>query len=362
MGTAWGRGHCSDHITAMEMLEGNNLSGQTHVVSGGNSGIAFSASLALAAKNASVIILPHNRSKGEAAVDKIRTATANNAVWSFPMELASFASVRTAARTVQEVTASRISSLILVAGSSAGPKGAMPPITDDGFNYVIQANYLGHVLLTNLLLPALRGARPAGRVIWVASAFKRDGGCATAKLAQGCLSLANLERTLRTTSSKFIPSPTAGIEMDGMYFVSKWLDSIHAAALARKEAAFGSGVVSYSLVPGDIWSPLVMNTGVDLMQHRKNFGCKGEGTPEHPNAGCRTSSFLTADQGASALVHLAARRVMGRTGLANSGDRFSFCNKCTCPIDIPVGRLGASSDYLDGLIHLTDNLTGSADI
>jgi NAD(P)-dependent dehydrogenase (short-subunit alcohol dehydrogenase family) len=41
-------------------------------------------------------------------------------------------------------------------------------ITQDGFNYVIQANYLGHFLLTNLLLNKLKESKPS-RILNVSS-------------------------------------------------------------------------------------------------------------------------------------------------------------------------------------------------
>lgn len=41
-------------------------------------------------------------------------------------------------------------------------------MTEDGFNYVIQSNYLGHFLLTNLLLDKLKESKPS-RILNVSS-------------------------------------------------------------------------------------------------------------------------------------------------------------------------------------------------
>jgi NAD(P)-dependent dehydrogenase (short-subunit alcohol dehydrogenase family) len=46
-------------------------------------------------------------------------------------------------------------------------------VTKDGFNSVIQANYLGHFLLTNLLLDKLKQCRPS-RIVNVASGSHRS--------------------------------------------------------------------------------------------------------------------------------------------------------------------------------------------
>lgn len=46
-------------------------------------------------------------------------------------------------------------------------------VTIDGFNTIVQANYLGHFLLTNLLLEKLKQCRPS-RVINVSSSAHRS--------------------------------------------------------------------------------------------------------------------------------------------------------------------------------------------
>jgi retinol dehydrogenase-13 len=51
---------------------------------------------------------------------------------------------------------------------NAGLAWAADVVTKDGFNSVIEANYLGHFLLTNLLLDKLKKCRPS-RIINVSS-------------------------------------------------------------------------------------------------------------------------------------------------------------------------------------------------
>jgi NAD(P)-dependent dehydrogenase (short-subunit alcohol dehydrogenase family) len=46
-------------------------------------------------------------------------------------------------------------------------------VTKDGFNSIIQANYLGHFLLTNLLLDKLKQCRPS-RIINVSSSAHKS--------------------------------------------------------------------------------------------------------------------------------------------------------------------------------------------
>ncbi|CAF4209101.1 unnamed protein product, partial [Rotaria magnacalcarata] len=58
----------------------------------------------------------------------------------------------------------RLDILICNAGLGWSP----PVLTKDGFNSVMQANYLGHFLLTNLLIDKLKKCRPS-RIINVSS-------------------------------------------------------------------------------------------------------------------------------------------------------------------------------------------------
>jgi len=58
---------------------------------------------------------------------------------------------------------------------NAGLAWSSEIVTKDGFNSVIQANYLGHFLLTNLLLDKLKQCRPS-RIINVSSGAHK-GSC-----------------------------------------------------------------------------------------------------------------------------------------------------------------------------------------
>ena len=82
-------------------------------------------------------------------------------------DLCSLDSVRRAAQ-LYNAEEDRLYVLICNAGLAWGPD----QMTKDGFNTVIQANYLGHFLLTNLLLDKLKQSRPS-RIVNVSSGAHR---------------------------------------------------------------------------------------------------------------------------------------------------------------------------------------------
>lgn len=112
-----------------------------------------------------MIIACRNLEKGREAVRQLRLETDcdEKAVQLMRCDLASLDSVREFAKTYLAEEA-RLDLLICNAGLAWAPD----VVTKDGFNTVIQANYLGHFLLTNLLLDKLKSCRPS-RIVNVAS-------------------------------------------------------------------------------------------------------------------------------------------------------------------------------------------------
>ncbi len=112
-----------------------------------------------------MIILCRDMDKGRQAVQQLRIETScdEKNLRLIECDLCSFESVRKAAQ-LYNTEEDRLDVLICNAGL-AWPRHL---ITKDGFNSVIQANYLGHFLLTNLLLDKLKECRPS-RIINVSS-------------------------------------------------------------------------------------------------------------------------------------------------------------------------------------------------
>jgi NAD(P)-dependent dehydrogenase (short-subunit alcohol dehydrogenase family) len=138
-------------------------SGRTAVVTGANTGLGFQTATALAAKGARVVLAVRNLEKGKEALDRITAANPGAEVELQSLDLASLASIRTAAAEL-ETGHDRIDLLINNAGVMLPPKQT----TDDGFELQFGTNHLGPFALTGLLLDRLM-AVDSSRVVTVSS-------------------------------------------------------------------------------------------------------------------------------------------------------------------------------------------------
>jgi NAD(P)-dependent dehydrogenase (short-subunit alcohol dehydrogenase family) len=123
----------------------------------------------LAAEGATVLLHGRSRERAEAAVREIGEETENDGLSYYLADLSSLEDVR---RLAEEVSSGheRLDVLVNNAGIGSGPSdGSRRRESKDGFELTFAVNYLSCFLLTNLLLPLLRGSAPA-RVVNVASA------------------------------------------------------------------------------------------------------------------------------------------------------------------------------------------------
>lgn len=139
-----------------------DLTGQTAVVTGANSGIGLETAKALTAHGARVIIAVRDEAKGRRAAEAMPAPGTTEVR---PLDLASLDSVRAFAKAWD---GSQIDLLINNAGVM------IPPLTrtNDGFELQFGTNHLGHFALTNLLLPHVTGN---GRVVTVSSGAHKLG-------------------------------------------------------------------------------------------------------------------------------------------------------------------------------------------
>ncbi|MBV9227816.1 MAG: SDR family NAD(P)-dependent oxidoreductase [Chloroflexi bacterium] len=155
------------HSTAREVIAGHDLSRKTVLVTGASSGLGIETVRAFLLAGASVVLAVRDPAKGERAAQQLRTETNNERVHVLTLDLGSLTSIRQAAEQFR-VHWSRLDLLINNAGIMAVPLGYTP----DGFEFHFGTNYLGHYLLTRLLLPVLRVAAPA-RVVVLSSSGHR---------------------------------------------------------------------------------------------------------------------------------------------------------------------------------------------
>ena len=132
------------------------------LVTGGNSGVGLMTALGLARKGYHVFIACRSATKAANAIAYIRQRSNNQNVEFLPLDLASLASVR---RCVQEFEKRDLPLHVLI--NNAGifhHRGT----TQEGFERIWGTNYLGHFLLTQLLLNKLQQSAPS-RIVMVAS-------------------------------------------------------------------------------------------------------------------------------------------------------------------------------------------------
>ncbi|CAE6943062.1 WWOX [Symbiodinium natans] len=243
---------CQIETTADDIVAGLDIRDKVAVVTGGDSGMGYEVALSLARGGATVCIGSHNETKGTAAAQKIIDKIPGAKVRSFSLDLGSFSSVRTFATQVRESTGGGIHMLI----NNAGIYDNEAKATADGFEVIFQVNYLGHFLLTELLLPALRQAK--GRVVNVAS--EQEGvACRLAGFPDGCLH--GFDYLPVPVIPKHNVTMADGFSMPATtYGIAKTMLIEHAAALALREDP--SKVAAFAITPGYVNTSITIGDNV----------------------------------------------------------------------------------------------------
>ncbi|EEU42898.1 uncharacterized protein NECHADRAFT_84229 [Fusarium vanettenii 77-13-4] len=128
-----------------------SLNGKVILITGGNTGLGKQAVVEFARhKPLQIWLAARNLQKAEAAVAEIKQQVPDAPIKLLELDLASFDSIRQAARSFLEES-ERLDILMLNAGIMAVP----PALTKDGYEIQFGTNHMGHAYLTKLLLPVL---------------------------------------------------------------------------------------------------------------------------------------------------------------------------------------------------------------
>jgi NAD(P)-dependent dehydrogenase (short-subunit alcohol dehydrogenase family) len=195
------------------------MTGATALVTGAAGGIGRETALALARQGVTVVIGARDAARGRPVVDEI--VAAGGRAEALALDISSFADVRRAAR---ELGDAHPTLGLLV--NNAGVVTRKRELTAEGHERVWATNFLGHFLLTGLLLPALRRAAHP-RVVNVSSAAHASG-----RIHWDDVELAHGYRPLRA------------------YAQSKLAQVLFTRELARREP----GIAVNALHPGSIWT------------------------------------------------------------------------------------------------------------
>lgn len=187
-----------------------------------------------------IILVGRSLKKVQPTIDGIRAVNIDIAVKFVEADLASLKSVRKAAQTIlDDVEIPKIDLLINNAGVMASPF----QLTEDGLEFQLAANHLGHFLLTNKIMPKILAAGAGARLVLVSSSAHRYG-------------------PFRFSDPNFKEEGSYG--EFASYGSSKSAVILYAVALRKRLAPFGIHV--YTLHPGSI------STG--LQDHVKALGPK----------------------------------------------------------------------------------------
>lgn len=145
-----------------------NMAGKVALVTGANSGIGKETALALARMGADLVIVCRDRERGRAALDEIKTKSANNSVELMICDLSSQAQIR---KLVEEFKQKHKRLDVLV--NNAGVILTRRRVTEDGLESTFAINHLAYFLLTNLLLDLIIQSAPA-RIVNVSSTVHKS--------------------------------------------------------------------------------------------------------------------------------------------------------------------------------------------
>ena len=146
-----------------------DMTGKIAIITGANSGLGYESTLALAKKNATIIMACRSIDKAQSALDAIKQQVSGADAHIMTLDLGDLSSVRDFASTFK-AQYERLDILLNNAGLMATPFRETP----DGFETQFGVNHLGHFALTGLLLDRLLNT-PASRVVNVSSGLHRNG-------------------------------------------------------------------------------------------------------------------------------------------------------------------------------------------
>eukprot|EP00039_Didymoeca_costata_P011340 m.158471 g.158471 ORF g.158471 m.158471 type:complete len:370 (+) comp15137_c0_seq4:3567-4676(+) len=291
---------CTLNTTAMDVVQGVDLMGSVVVMTGGDSGIGYENAMALASAGATLVLLSYDaKGSGASAAANITKATGNKDISVIGIDLSSFQSVRAAAENILSAV-DKIDVVICDAGLGHNPSG-LNPITADGYErlwevtrtnyhflvqfYFAQVNLLGHVLLSDLLLPSVR--KTQGRFVMVSSDAALDP-CSWGNLPNDCTDVKNIPVYAHKSPNGTNPEGVWATN----YALGKYVEIFWTAELARRETANNTGIIAVSLDPGFVNTS--MSQGMNPAIVKK--WCQGQKPcPLTPQEGATTQTFLAVE-------------------------------------------------------------------
>ncbi|TKW19413.1 hypothetical protein SEVIR_4G018400v4 [Setaria viridis] len=313
-GTAGPSGFGS-RATAEEATAGaGDLRHVTAIITGATSGIGAETARVLAKRGARLVLPARSLKAAEEARARLRAECPDADVVVLPLDLSSLASVR---RFVASFLDLGLPLNLLV--NNAGKYADRFALSEDGVEMTFATNYLGHFLLTRLLLEKMaetaRASGFEGRIVNVSSTihswFAGDD-------AVGYLD--------RVTRRKIPYDPTRA------YALSKLANVLHTRALAERLREMNANVTANCVHPGIVRTRLIRDRD-GLVTNTVFF--------------LASKLLKTIPQAAATTCYVAVHPAVAGV----SGKYFADCNEAS------PSRLGASSEEAAKLWSFSENIT-----
>ncbi|WP_165068790.1 SDR family NAD(P)-dependent oxidoreductase [Marisediminicola senii] len=251
------------HSTALDVVDGIDLHGQTALVTGASSGIGVETARALAAAGASVVLAVRDAEAGERTADDIRRTTGAGQVRVMQLDLADLGSVHRAV----DSWAGPLHILVANAGVMHTPELR----TGDGRELQFGVNHVGHFALAVGLRGALADAGGA-RIIALSSSGHAASGIRFDDI--------DFRRDAYDSGLAYGQSKTANV-LFALEATRRWADD---------------GIAATAVMPGGIWTGLQRWWDPAVLADMKRQYVEG---------------VKTVEQGAATTVFAATRAALG---------------------------------------------------
>ncbi|HEX5252802.1 MAG TPA: SDR family NAD(P)-dependent oxidoreductase [Mycobacterium sp.] len=269
----------TDRPTALQVVDGTDLSAKTCVITGASSGLGRESARALAAAGAHVILAGRDPDALSETAQRIAAEVPSARTSTVQLDLTALSRVRAAASAIGDIT-SAVHVLMNNAGVMFTPFGR----TRDGFELQIGTNHFGHFELTRLLIPQLAAAGSA-RVVILSS-----GGHVMGDVDFGD---PNWERREYDKFAAYGASKTANI--------------LHAVESDRRLRDFG--IRAYAIHPGTVATSLARYMSHEDFSQLRKFAAENSPVPSDGFL-----DFVMPDQGAATQVWAAVSPELAGSG------------------------------------------------
>ena len=301
--------------SALQVVEGINLSGKVCVITGASSGLGRESARALAAAGAHVVLAARNHDALAEADGWIHSEVPDARTSTVHLDLTSLASVRAAAAAIRDITP-----VIHVLMNNAGVMFTPFGRTRDGLEIQIGTNYFGHFELTRLLVPQLTAA----------------GGARVVNLSSGGYVMGDVDLDDPNWEHREYDKFVA-------YGASKTANILH--ALEADHRLRGSGIRAYAVHPGTVATSLARYMSRSDFSQLRKHAAAGTAARGEPTDGYL--DFTTPEYGAATQVWAAVSPELAGQGALYLED---------CRISETTAPYARDAEHAEALWALSETL------